>query len=791
MGDRWGYSMSLSLEVRKFINSEQTGEYADVTLPAELPVEREELRAVRRDNAAAEDAGRAAAAIAGELAAAEKAKENISAALEEACKAEILAEGHLAEKQKSESEIQPEYEDKLSALNAAESEYEKAKAESEKLISAYKEAEKVKADAEAAYSAANSISAAKRAALSSANADAKSAAGSEAALTEKTESLRGNYAEAEITSEKAGGAAESAAREETKAAETLKCVAEQSVKLTGERKLLEKQFHDAEKNESKLNRELTRQKSAYEAAVQQCDALLARSETSQGTAKDKEAVKLKLGAVQSRANIFKTGIEEKQALYDTAVKTAEDAKAAFNECERRLAENAEQLAAARTEYEDAKRRTLNANAANTAEKAKFAALAAALADLTEQRQKSADKVSESKNTEQLAEEEAAAARAESERLKAVLEAAVKEAEAKKSVSDEASSVTNSAEKEYAVKKAGFDSVNSARENLKAAKEAAALELTEKQENVKRLENELSDIISDVERLKADASGAQAEAERLRQSVHVIQVKYEHTNIHYLETGKGEPVILIHGIGQSLYTFRKLIYKLAMDYRVIALDLAGHGYSGRPFVFEYGISDHAECIARFMDAAGIPSAHFLAFSTGAAYVLELAKLHPEKVEKLILLSPGGITPEMPLFVRMLENGLLGGIASKLYGLKNVRRLIDESLFDHTVITDDDVLEYYRPASDPDGRFAIRCSIGNYDEAALLASCRELNTETLIIWGADDKLHNAETVENYHSALQNSNFVKTLNSGHLIHEEKPDKVYSLIKNFIPAGYGSEDE
>ena len=76
----------------------------------------------------------------------------------------------------------------------------------------------------------------------------------------------------------------------------------------------------------------------------------------------------------------------------------------------------------------------------------------------------------------------------------------------------------------------------------------------------------------------------------------------------MESGKGEPLILVHSAGQSLYTFRRLFYKLAMYYRVIAVDLVGHGYSDRPDFFDYTIGDHAESLARFMDSMGIESAH---------------------------------------------------------------------------------------------------------------------------------------------------------------------------------------
>jgi hypothetical protein len=166
------------------------------------------------------------------------------------------------------------------------------------------------------------------------------------------------------------------------------------------------------------------------------------------------------------------------------------------------------------------------------------------------------------------------------------------------------------------------------------------------------------------------------AKRLQDAVRVVKTKYETAKMHYLESGKGEPMILIHSAGQSLYTFRGLFYKLAMSYRVIALDLVGHGYSDRPDFFDYGIGDHAESIAGFMDAMGIESAHILGFSMGAGFALEFAKRHPDRVGRVIAISPGGITGSMPLSVRMIESGLFGGLASRLYRMRTVEKLLNE-------------------------------------------------------------------------------------------------------------------
>ena len=82
------------------------------------------------------------------------------------------------------------------------------------------------------------------------------------------------------------------------------------------------------------------------------------------------------------------------------------------------------------------------------------------------------------------------------------------------------------------------------------------------------------------------------------------MQQERCRIHYMEAGMGEPLLLIHTVGQSLYTWRGVFNLLSARYRVIAIDLPGFGYSDRPENFSFSVEDYAEVIARFMDAKGV-------------------------------------------------------------------------------------------------------------------------------------------------------------------------------------------
>lgn len=283
----------------------------------------------------------------------------------------------------------------------------------------------------------------------------------------------------------------------------------------------------------------------------------------------------------------------------------------------------------------------------------------------------------------------------------------------------------------------------------------------------------------------ETSEAAAPAEEAARKKRVFdEVFHERMKIHYMEEGNGEPLILVHTIGQSYYTWRKLFYRLSENYRVIALDLPGHGYSDRPYTFGYTIEEYGEMLCRFMDALGIESAHFLAFSMGCAYVTHLALTHPERVGRMVLLSPGGVTVDMPLAVRMIDSPIFGSIACRLYNTSTVEKILNSAVFDLTNITSEVVQEYYRPASDPDGRKAIRHSLQYFDDESLISNLRNLTIDALILEGSEDKWRSQQEIEMLHAAMKTASFAVVRNAGHLLHEEKADRIIAAMLEYIPV-------
>ena len=123
-------------------------------------------------------------------------------------------------------------------------------------------------------------------------------------------------------------------------------------------------------------------------------------------------------------------------------------------------------------------------------------------------------------------------------------------------------------------------------------------------------------------------------------------------LHYIEQGKGEPLVLLHGNGESHHYFERQMDTLAAHFRVLAVDTRGHGDSPRgsaPFTLSQFVDD----LLAFLGARGIERAHLLGFSDGGNIALLFALRYPDRVGRLILnganLTPRGMRTHVLLSI----------------------------------------------------------------------------------------------------------------------------------------------
>ena len=148
--------------------------------------------------------------------------------------------------------------------------------------------------------------------------------------------------------------------------------------------------------------------------------------------------------------------------------------------------------------------------------------------------------------------------------------------------------------------------------------------------------------------------------------------------HYIESGHGSPIILLHGNGESCDYFRRQMDTFARRFHVYAIDTRGHGKTPRgdkPFT----IRQFAEDLLCFMDEHQIGRAHLLGFSDGGNIAMVFAMRHPDRVDRLILnganLNPDGVkrTVQIPIEIgyriakRFASRSASAGMNAEMLGL----------------------------------------------------------------------------------------------------------------------------
>lgn len=258
-------------------------------------------------------------------------------------------------------------------------------------------------------------------------------------------------------------------------------------------------------------------------------------------------------------------------------------------------------------------------------------------------------------------------------------------------------------------------------------------------------------------------------------------KSEPCRIHYLTMGKGEPLLLVPSVGQSIYTFRKLMPFLAKSYCVVAIDLPGFGYSDRPYSLNYSMDEMAEILVKCLDALSVKKTHVLGVTMGALYVMLAASRYPDRFMKVVALTPGGITEKMPNKLRRLERPL-GFLYRELYGKKDFEKYLPLFYYDGTVCTPEVVEQVFKTCDSFASRQALMYAIRNFDEEYALEMIRKNEREFFIIWGDSDKLQPMERLFALRELLPMSIYHSIRNTGHWMHEEKAGQIAEAVDRYI---------
>jgi len=257
-------------------------------------------------------------------------------------------------------------------------------------------------------------------------------------------------------------------------------------------------------------------------------------------------------------------------------------------------------------------------------------------------------------------------------------------------------------------------------------------------------------------------------------------------VHYQERGAGDVLVLVHGNNSSAYSWKDVFDELAKEFRVVALDLKGFGFTAKP-EGDYRVETQAALVMGLLDQLKIERATLCGSSMGGAVALSAAINYPQRVESLILVGSSafnegsGGASLAPAYVRWPYVGA-GLTALALTSDSLVRDGLRKSFYDESKVTDERIAAYYRPLRTRGGQRAARLVRDGRDYSSIENSLDKIRQPTLLIWGAHDRLNLLEDGRRLHSEIAHSQFVVYDNCGHLPQEEMPERFARDVSEFV---------
>lgn len=272
---------------------------------------------------------------------------------------------------------------------------------------------------------------------------------------------------------------------------------------------------------------------------------------------------------------------------------------------------------------------------------------------------------------------------------------------------------------------------------------------------------------------------------------------------FVKTGSGPALLLLHGLACDHTTWHSVIESLAKRYTVIAPDLLGHGASAKPRA-DYSVGGYANGMRDLLSSLGIERATVVGHSFGGGVAMQFAYQFPERCERLILVSSGGLGPEVTPAIRAITTpgfhqamGVLTLPVIRHVGTATMRAMAatgKRSLRDLREAAD-----IYDSFKDPRTRAAIRHvvrAVVDWKGQIVTMADRAYLTEAMpmcVIWGRNDQIIPVQHAANAAALAPTARVEVIPNAAHFPHKDHPQRFVRIVNDFIrttePAVYDRE--
>lgn len=272
------------------------------------------------------------------------------------------------------------------------------------------------------------------------------------------------------------------------------------------------------------------------------------------------------------------------------------------------------------------------------------------------------------------------------------------------------------------------------------------------------------------------------------SEHSRFVDVDGVRVHYQEAGDphAPALVLIHGFASSTLVWSRVFLRLAAaGFRVIAMDMLGCGYSGKPRNGQYTIDGQASLLMGLLDRLNIKRATLLGSSYGGAVAATCALDYPRRVDKLVLI--GTVNNNRPLeykLMRMFSSPVFGDVVSPLLiGSRRLLRRRMKRVYDrHEWVLDERRVDArHLPLRASGTQRAIIRTVRGWNAERISREAHLIKQPTLLLWGENDSEIPLADGERLHEQIPGSRLIVFRKCGHIPHEEYPEEFTNVVADF----------
>ena len=239
------------------------------------------------------------------------------------------------------------------------------------------------------------------------------------------------------------------------------------------------------------------------------------------------------------------------------------------------------------------------------------------------------------------------------------------------------------------------------------------------------------------------------------------------------------LILIHGFGNNLHSWRSITPLLSEHYNIFALDLLGFGLSDKPTDYDYSNVNQAKTVGEFADALKLDSFIVGGHSLGGAIGLHVA-MNNKKTKGLILFNPGIINTGVPEFARYINLIFpFARVSAKQFANREFReQFLKRSYYNPSIVNEQVMDEIMIGSKTEDYLQGTSSMLGKFYDANEAELMNQVNTPTLIVFGIEDRNKSMEEALQLKTGFKNSKLQLIQDAGHYVHEESPALVSESI-------------